>query len=60
MPRFKQLNNKTNNNLVGFQESKKYAKYVIKPSDKADIGLIINEWDNVLRILASLALKQTT
>ncbi len=60
MPRFKQLNNKANNNLVGFQEPKKYAKYVIKPSDKADIGLIINEWDNVLRILASLALKQTT
>ncbi|QTL41291.1 Tn3 family transposase [Xenorhabdus budapestensis] len=60
MPRFKQLNNKANNNLVGFQEPKKYARYVIKPSDKADIGLIINEWDNVLRILASLALKQTT
>ncbi|NHB97425.1 Tn3 family transposase [Photorhabdus stackebrandtii] len=43
--------------LVGFKESKKYVKYVIKPSDKIDAGLIINEWDNILRILA---LKQTT
>lgn len=60
MPRFTQPNSKATNNLVGFKESNKYAKYVIKTSDKIDTRLIINEWDNVLRILASLALKQTT
>ena len=30
------------------------------PSKQADKQLIIKEWDNVLRILASLALKKTT
>ena len=42
------------------KQSNKYTKYVIKPIDKIDTILIINEWGNVLRILASLALKQTT
>lgn len=60
MPRFTQLNNKVINNLVGFKELTKYDKLIIKPRDKVDKSLIIDEWDNILRILASLALKQTT
>lgn len=60
MPRFTRLNDKTETNLVGFQDGPKYDKYVIKPAAKVDKGLIVQEWDNVLRILASLAQKKTT
>ena len=33
---------------------------IITPSKKVNETLVIKEWDNVLRILASLALKKTT
>jgi TnpA family transposase len=33
---------------------------LIKPSKRVNKALIIKEWDKVLRILASLALKKTT
>jgi TnpA family transposase len=60
MPRFTQLRDKSDNNLVCFDEVKHYAHHVIKPSKQVNKALIIKEWDNVLRILASLALKKTT
>lgn len=60
MPRFTQLNDKSKHNLVGFGEPKEYEQLLIKPSKQAEKALIIKEWDNVLRILASLALKKTT
>lgn len=60
MPRFTQLQDKSDNNLVCFDELDNYKQHIIKPSKKVDKALIIKEWDNVLRILASLALKKTT
>ena len=33
---------------------------ILKPSKQVDKTLIIKEWDNILRILVSLALKKTT
>ncbi len=60
MPRFTKFNIRAENNLVGFKKLSSYSKYLIKPIKKTKIDNIIKEWDNVLRILASLALKETT
>ncbi len=35
-------------------------KLSIKPTHKINSSLIIKEWDNIIRILASLAMKETT
>lgn len=58
MPRFTHLNDKADNNLVSFENISEHDKHIIKPSKKVNKSLIIKEWDNVLRILASLALKK--
>jgi TnpA family transposase len=60
MPRFTKLPEKAHENLVSFQNPKKWEKYIIKPKHKVKKALIKKEWDNVLRILASLAMKETT
>jgi TnpA family transposase len=60
MPRFTQLQDKSDHNLVCFDELDNYKRDIIKPSKKVNKALIIKEWDMVLRILASLALKKTT
>ncbi len=62
MPRFTKLDKKTATCLVSFDnpKSKKYSKFLIKPSKKVNKDLIIKEKDNILRILATLALKKNT
>ena len=60
MPRFTQLNMKAEKNLVAFDKPSEYDKLMIKPSSQVNQQLIIDEWDNILRILASLALKETS
>jgi TnpA family transposase len=60
MPRFTQLEEKTANNLVCFGNVLDFKKYIIHPSKKVSQSMMIKEWDSVLRILASLALKKTT
>jgi len=60
MPRFTHLPERAQENLVSFQNQSKWEKYIIKPKHKVDEALIIKEWDNILRILASLAMKETT
>jgi TnpA family transposase len=60
MPRFTQLRDKSEHDLVSFDEIEHYAKQIIKPSKKVNKALIIKEWDKVLRILVSLATKKTT
>ena len=60
MPRFISLHKKAQENLVSFQNPEEYEDYLIKPSYKVNEGLLIKEWDNILRIIASLALKETT
>jgi len=60
MPRLTRLRDKSDNNLVCFDEVGLYGSDIIKPNKKVNKALIIKEWDNVLRILASLALKKST
>jgi TnpA family transposase len=60
MPRLTQLHDRSENNLVCFDNIENYASSLIKPGKKINKALIIKEWGNVLRILASLALKKTT
>ncbi len=58
-PRYRDLYKKIDT-LVGFQHSKHYAGYLIKPTRKVLEALIIEEWPNVQRIMASLAQKDVT
>ena len=60
MPRFTHLPEKANENLVSFQNPDKWKNNIIKPKHKVNEALIKKEWDNILRILASLAMKETT
>ena len=60
MPRFTQVGERSDNKLVCFGNIDDYGHHIIKPSKKAKKSLVIREWDKVLRILVSLALKKTT
>ena len=58
-PRYKGLNSKADK-ICGFKHHKKYKDCFIKPGKRARKQLILNEADNVFRIMASLAMKTTT
>lgn len=59
-PRYKDLYDKVRTNLYGFYHPKHYDPSVLlKPIRKINTRLIIEEWDNIERILVSLALKTT-
>jgi TnpA family transposase len=58
-PRYRDLHKKMAS-LVGFQHPNHYAHYLIKPSRKTFDALIVKEWPNIQRILASLAQKDVT
>ena len=60
MPRFTQLDKKAGNNLVSFDDPKRYEGLLVKPSKKVNVRLIIKEWDNILRIMATLGLKKSS
>ena len=60
MPRFTQLDQKASNNLVSFDNINNHKKNIIKPSKQVNKNLILKESDNILRILATLALKKNT
>lgn len=60
MPRLTKLNKKAVNKLVSFQTPKSFEDEIIRPAAIVNNKLITAEWDNVLRILASLGLKKTT
>jgi TnpA family transposase len=59
-PRLTSINEKAEKNLAKFSNLDKYKNFLIKPSIQVDQEAIKVEWDNVLRILASLALKETS
>ncbi len=46
--------------LRGFKDLDSYDQMLVNPQKKVDRQLIISEWENILRILLSLALKQTS
>jgi TnpA family transposase len=58
-PRYNNLTSETNK-LYGFGDLKSYGQDIVRPSKKAKEKLIIDEWDNCLRIFVSLGLKTTT
>lgn len=58
-PRYKGLHKKMDK-LVGFHNPSHYGELLIKPYRKVDKELIIAEWPNVQRIMASLAQKDVT
>ena len=62
MPRFTKLDKKAATCLVSFDDpkSRKYKECLIKPNSKVNKELILKEKDNILRILATLALKKNT
>jgi TnpA family transposase len=59
-PRYKDLYDKVRTSMHGFQHPSRYGNAIIRPMRKVRKEFIINEWDNVQRILVSLALKATT
>ena len=59
-PRYRDLHKKTEK-LVGFENPGQYVSdFLIKPSRKIYYDLIVQEWPNIQRIMASLAQKETT
>ncbi len=59
-PRYKDLFDKVNTSLYGFQHPSQYEGLLLKPIRKIREPLIVDEWENVQRIILSLALKTTT
>ena len=59
-PRYRDLRSKTGT-LVGFQHPTKYdPNFLLKPSSKVNIKLILAEEDNIKHVFASLATKVTS
>jgi TnpA family transposase len=60
-PRYKDIYDKVSKSLYGFQHPSNYDKdHVIKPIRKINTELIVEEWENIQRIMVSLAVKETT
>lgn len=58
-PRYRDLHKKMQT-LVGFENPSHYGDLLIKPARKAYDELIVTEWPNIQRIMASLAQKDVT
>ena len=70
-PRYKDIHDKVSTSLYGFKHPSQYGDLLIKPIRKISDNLIISmnevnrrsgssEWENIQRIMVSLALKTTT
>jgi TnpA family transposase len=60
-PRYQDIRGKVQNALYGFQHPSHYPDdWLLKPIRQVKEELVIREWDNVQRIIVSLALKTTT
>lgn len=60
-PRYKDLYDKVKKSLYGFQHPTQYGdEFLLRPIRKIQKELVIDEWENMLRIFLSLALKTTT
>ena len=58
-PCFKQITNK-DSMIVGFKKPASYKDYFLRPSRQAKKQLIIDEWDGIKKIGASLAMKKSS
>lgn len=59
-PRYKDIYEKVNDALYGFKHPSQYGDVIVKPIRKINADLVIDEWENIQRIMVSLALKTTT
>ena len=60
-PRYRDFYDTVRTSLYGFQHPSQYDdEMVLKPRRKLNPELVIEEWDNIQRIMVSLALKTTT
>lgn len=59
-PRYRDIHATISRNLYGFQHPYQYEGLLIKPLRKINTELIMKEWDNIKRIMVSLALKTMT
>lgn len=59
-PRYQDIYDKVSNSLYGFKHPSQYVEGLIKPVRKINTDLIAEEWENIQRIILSLALKTTT
>jgi TnpA family transposase len=60
-PRYRDLYDTVRTSLYGFQHPSQYDDaMVLKPRRKLNTDLIVEEWDNIQRIMVSLARKTTT
>lgn len=58
-PRYLDIYDKVSTSLYGFKHPSQY-EGILKPIRKTNADLIVDEWDNIARIMVSLALKTTT
>jgi len=59
-PRYKDIHHKVSSSLYGFKHPSQYGDILLKPIRKIKDNLIVEEWENIQRIIVSLALKTTT
>ncbi|MFN7094735.1 MAG: Tn3 family transposase, partial [Burkholderiales bacterium] len=59
-PRYKDTAGKIDGHIYGFKLKSEYSKYKIKPTKKVNKQLILDEEDNIKKIMVSLATKATT
>jgi TnpA family transposase len=59
-PRYRDLQEKVQHVLYGFKHPSQYGTVLLKPIRKINTRLIVEEWEQIQRILVSLALKTTT
>ena len=60
-PRYRDIYDKVNKALYGFMHPSQYdPDWLLRPIRKINEKLIIDEWENIQRIVVSLALKTTT
>ena len=59
-PRYRDIYDTVNNSLYSFKHPNHYENEIIKPVRKLYEERVVSEWDNIQRIMVSLALKTTT
>jgi TnpA family transposase len=59
-PRYKDIYDKISKSLYGFNHPSHYGEILIRPVRKINTDLIVEEWENIQRIILSLAMKKTT
>jgi TnpA family transposase len=59
-PRYKDIYDTVSRSLYGFRHPSQYADIRLKPIRKINEDLISEEWENIQRIIVSLACKATT